>query len=655
MSKTYKGTLSLEWYNKQLAILLRGNKDITLDIDIPAPRINWVNKDEALFYEIDSVEGVGQTPYWVDRNDIRIKEARPLVLQKVFKTVTKSKPGTIPGMDTSWKIDETKLDDSSVENILIKGDNLLALNTLVKIIVNKPEEERIKCIYIDPPYNTEQSFENYDVNLEHSQWLSMMRDRLILLKKLLRNDGLIFIQIDQKELAYLKVLCDEIFGRENFLIQINWQRTSQRTVLGQGSTSIINIVEYLLVYLNNLDYRDEAIWKIEKYFDSDEKVFDQYGLLIKNEGNKHLYKELEYKDDVIRFYKHINPEIVPISKNNKNFNYYIENIEFIARKDAQQKESSLEQMILSQIDKDGSLFSVERILKQGKHKGKLKKTLYQNDNVIYYLKTYAKVENNKLMRKVDMNNMWLDSEISSAGIADEGNVQFKRSKKPEALIERIISMCTEEGDTVLDSFAGSGTTLAVAHKMKRKWIGVEIGNHCDEFIIERLKRVLNGSDQSGVSQHEDIDWKGGGSFKYYHLGQSIINIDKEGVADFNWALGKSFIEESFLTSYDYLLDKSINLSEDKLFPDETNIPLIGIQSIGTKKRVAVISLNEPKGKQEQLSYDEIFHIYSVIKKKLNPEYINIFTNKGLELAFDSKPDDLEIIKVPYAIFSELEK
>lgn len=654
MAKTYKGTLSLEWYNKQKSILLASDDSIHITSDIQASKVNWVNKEDALFYEIIDDEGKGLKPVWVNENDLRIKEARPLVIKESFIALEKDVPGTIPGTSTFFelKTDSTIVDS---DNILIKGDNLLAINSLIKHFGNKNEDEKIKCIYIDPPYNTEQAFENYDDSLEHSQWLSMMRDRLRLLRKLLRNDGIIFIQIDQKELAYLKILCDEIFGRVNFLIQINWQRTSQRTVLGQGATPVINIVEYILVYLNNIDFKDEALWKIEKYFEADEKVFSQYNLLVESEGNRELIKEIDYKGDTIKFFRHSNPQLSSILPSHKNFSYYIKNIEFIARRDAQQKESSLEQFILSNIDNDGNLYSVERTLKQGKHKGTIKKTLYQNDNVIYYLKTYAKIENDKLYRKVDMNNMWLDSEISSAGIADEGGVQFKRNKKPEALIERILSMCTEEGDIILDSFAGSGTTLAVAHKMKRKWIGIEVGKHCDKYIVDRLKRVLIGEDQSGISKFEDVGWKGGGAFNYYHLGSSIISLDEHGLSDFNWSLSRKFLEESLLLSYDYTLNDSINFTSDQLFQSPESLPSIGIQKIGTKIRVAVVSLNEPNGHLHLMPYEEIMTICKAVRKAFSPEYINIFTNRGVEIAYDSKPDDLDIIKVPHAIFAALEQ
>ena len=650
MQDKYTGSLSLKWYNKQKTIILQNEENKKSSDDI-APYINWINKDESLYYEINDDEGRGLKPFWVDANDIRVKEARPLVFKHSYKTNSKDKEGSLPGLATNLFVEESKKENIETDNILIRGDNLMALNSIHRMFENNPKKEKVKCIYIDPPYNTDQAFDNYDDSLAHSEWLTMMRDRLIILKKLLREDGVIFIQIDQKELAYLKIICDEIFGRDNFLIQINWQRTSQRTVLGQGATAVINIVEYILVYVNNLEFKNDAIWKIDKYFESDDKVFGQYGLLVESEGERKLFKELEYKGDIIRFYKHKNPIITNISKENKTFPYYIKNIELIARRDAQQKESSLEQMILSHIEKDGSLFSVERVLKQGKHKGTVKKTLYQNENVIYYLNTYSKVIDGKLHRKVDMNNMWLDSEISSAGIAEEGGVVFKRSKKPEALIERILNMCTVEGDLVLDSFAGSGTTLATAHKMKRNWIGIEVGKHCEDFIIERLKKVINGDDQSGISRNNEVNWKGGGAFNYYTLGNSIIKLNKDGSIDFNWKLGKQFIEESFLYSYDYEIIQDFDFSSDKLFSNKLEAPKVGIQKHGNKTRVAIITLCTPDDDDIMLKYEELHSMYKKVMDKYKPEFINVFTNKGVEIAFETKPEKLEVIKIPTAIYS----
>lgn len=645
MAKTYKGTLSLDWYNKQQAILLRGDGEIRLDTDVPAPKVNWVNKDEALFYEIDSEGGIGQTPYWVERNDIRVKEARPLILQKVFKAVAESKPGTLQGMDTAWKIVESQDEDASVENILIKGDNLLALNTLKKMFSNKPDEERVKCVYIDPPYNINVANPDYDDNMAHSEWLTLMRDRLILLKEIMREDGIIFVQISDQEEAYLRILLDEIFGRENFINRIT-VRTKSPSGFQTVNLGVFETAEYIFLYGKNkalfnykeqfteCEYDSNYKYIVDNIEESPAKWFIQplADFIAKKEGY------VDASDMKKRLHKNVISSLLSEYALKYNLNVF----RLTAISDSGAGRETVELKYKSKETPNKILIQVRENYPD--------RYILNGEEISFYSKKVKSIDGT-LVPTIALTNIWTD--IAYEGIASEGNVKFPKSKKPEKLIRRILEMSTSEGDIVLDSFLGSGTTAAVAAKLKRKWIGVEIGNHADTHVVPRLKSVIDGTDQSGISKI--VSWQGGSSFKYYHLGQSIITIGKDGVGDFNWSLGKKFIEESFLSSYDYILDKTINLSEGQLFKDELNAPSIGIQVFGTKKRVAVITLNEPGGKNDTLTYEEIFQIYSTIKKKLNPEYINIFTNKGLELAYDSRPEDLEVIKVPHAIFSELEK
>lgn len=621
MAKTYKGTLSLDWYNKQQSILLREKDDISLSTDVPAPKINWVNKDEALFYEIDSEGGIGQTPYWVERNDIRVKEARPLILQKVFKAVAESKPGTLQGMDTTWKVVESKEDDPAVENILIKGDNLLALNTLKKMFSNKPNEEKVKCIFIDPPYNTGKAFENYDDNLEFSEWLTLFRDRATVLREILSDSGFMFCILDDNAVFHCKVLMDEIFGRENFLGDIVWQ--SRKSV--SNDTFISLNTNHILCYTKNKELCDKSNFRLaadsEKFSNPDN---DPRGKWVADP-----FDAPEERDNLN--YPIENPNTGEIYYPPKGRHWRTEKDKYI---------SLLNDNRIVFGKKGVSKPQLKRFWTEAKAKGLAPTTLWftelpeQNSSSILWSELPSNTEATKNLEKLF------------------GEKVFN-NPKPEQLLYRVLELATNEGDIVLDSFGGSGTTFAVAHKMGRRWVGLEIGEQADEVIVPRLKMVLSGKDTFGVSS--EALWTGGGSFKYYHLGQSIITINEDGTGDFNWSLGKKFIEESFLSSYDYTLDKTINLSEGQLFRNEENAPSIGVQAFGTKKRVAVITLNQPGGKNDTLTYDEIFHIYSTIKKNLNPEYINIFTNKGLELAYDSKPEDLDVIKVPHAIFSELEK
>ena len=176
-------------------------------------RLDWINKDLSLYYEIDEKQGKGVRPVWVPKNDIRVAEPRILRFVKSYG-------------------------DHTSENMLIKGDNLLVLRSLVEMFKGRPDKEKVKCIYIDPPFNSGNAFKYYDDNLQHSEWLTMMRDRLFLLKKLLRKDGVIFVHINNEEGDYLRILMDEIFGRDFFLTKISWQRAADTTVLGQGETPV---------------------------------------------------------------------------------------------------------------------------------------------------------------------------------------------------------------------------------------------------------------------------------------------------------------------------------------------------------------------------------------------------------------------------------
>lgn len=645
MAKTYTGNLSLEWYNKQKSIALLNPNEAELSSAMLAPHINWVNKEEALFYEIDSDGGVGQQPYWVNRNDIRVKEARPLVLQKVFKSIKKDKAGTIPGMQTIIEVEESKKESDDVENFLIKGDNLLALNTLKKVFENKRDEDKIKCIYIDPPYNTGSAFEHYDDNLENSEWLTLLRDRLILLYDLLSNSGVLFVQISDKQVGYLQVLLDEIFGKKNFINKIT-VRTKSPSGFQTVNLGVFETAEYILLY-----GKDKSQFKYNPQFT--ECDYDtNYNKIIVNKDEKpskwkianlidFISKKEGYKDTK-EFKAKVNREVIEnlLAENAIKYSDSVFRLTAISDSGAGKETVELKKESKNEPDK---IFVQVRDDYSDRY-------ITNGQEIAFYSKK-IKVINGKSVPTVPLTNIWTD--IAWEGIAKEGDVEFQKSKKPERLIKRILEMSTEENDYVLDCFAGSGTTAAVAHKMKRKWITIEIGNHADSHIIPRLISILDCSDESGVTTL--ANWKGGGSFKYYHLGNSIIKVNKDGTGDFNWSLDKRFIEESFLLSYDYTIDSTLNLSADKLFSDLENKPVIGIQRIGSKNRVAIVSLNEPKGKLGNITYDELQSLYKAVKKKFSPEYINIFTNRGIEIAYDSKPDDLEVVKVPNAIFVELEK
>lgn len=643
MAKTYKGSLTLEWYNKQKSILL-ANEENKKDSDIPAPKINWINKEEALFYEINEEEGKGVSPYWVDRNDIRVKEARPLIFQKGYKAVEVPKEGSLT--EKEWAIEEVNEDTEDIENILIKGDNLLALNTLKKIFDNKPDEQKVKCIYIDPPYKTGNAFKNYDDNLKHSEWLTMMRDRLEILQTLLKEDGVIFISCDDYEQAYLKILCDLVFGESNFIANLP---TIMNLKGNNDEFGFAGTHEYTIVYaknkpfckLNNVCIDEEELDK----WSQDERGYFKKGAILRATG-----EESKRKDRPKMFYPILVNKItneIKMIETNEYTKLYCENLfndEYL--KTLEEKYAEEYYFVLPL---DGDEYSRWRWgwNEENKLKWKTETIINLNGkNITFYKK--QRPELGDIPSKKPKSIFYKSEYSSGTGTSQIKEIFGKKLfdyPKPFDLIKDFLLIGASKNDIILDCFGGSGTTYSVAQTLEMKYIGVEVGNQMDELIIPRLKKTIVGN-KAGIGF---INYTGGGSFKYYHLGESIISDN-----DFNWKLGKTFIQESFLSSYDYIQDKDINLNEGMLFT-QNNLPTIGVQKIGNKTTIAVVSLNAPGEINLMMKQEEIEHIYKSIKNKYSPEYINIFTNRGVEIAYDSKPDNLEIIKIPHAIFAELER
>ncbi len=612
MAKQYKGSLTLEWFNKQKSIVSLDENSIKSETDVPAPRINWINKEEALFYELNQEEGKGNTPYWVNRDDIRVKEARPLVFQKAFRAVEKDKKGTLPGTDKEFVVEEiTKEADAlDIDNILIKGDNLLALNTLKKHFDKLPDSEKVKAIFIDPPYNTGSAFEQYDDNLAHSEWLTLMRDRLIILRDLLSEEGSIWISIDDDESHYLKMLCDEVFGRENFVTNVVWEKKYSPQ---NDAKWFSDMHDHILVFAKN-----KEIWRPVLLPRTDE-MNSRY----KNPDNDPR-GDWKSSDMSVKTY-------------NKNTDYPITTpsgriVEPPKSRCWRVSKEKFEELVADNriwFGEDGNnVPSVKKFLTEVKD-GMTPKSLW----------SYSEVGHNQDAR----NEV---KQIDSPTVFD--------TPKPEKLMQRIIYLASNEKDIVLDVFGGSGTTFSVAHKMKRRWIGTEIGNHAETHIIPRMNGVIAGKDKIGIS--ESVNWQGGGSFKYYHLGESIISVDKEtGKGEFNWSLGKQFIQESLLVSYDFVVQKHIDVFPAQIFKDNNN-PTVG-KLVGKNNKViyGISFLVAPGEKEVSISNEEIKSIYNNIRKQEDFNALVIYTNKGIDIAQDAIPNDMDIIKVPHAIFAELER
>ena len=440
-------------------------------------------------------------------NIIAKDEIDRLLEPKAFENITEySKSG-----EKKPKGFNRNKDGVITDNLIIKGNNLLALHTLKEEFKGK-----VKLIYIDPPYNTGSDSFAYNDNFNHSSWLTFMYNRLQVAKDLLKDEGVIFIQCDDSEESYLKIIMDNLFSRDCFISKITWQRTPEgRTALGQGSAFINNSSEYILCYCkNNIKKPTES--NILKSIDATEKALDQYSYKLTKEGKRELENIIEdSRGNKISLYRHSEYNFEKI-KSNVSIEERLKHFNHLTRPAAQQKESSLQQKILTSIDKT-CLYSVEYVPTSGKSKGELKKSFYFNDNILLFLKDYSDTDGKRVLRNAAMNDFWSHDEIQVTGISEEGGVTLKRGKKPEKLIQRIIEMSTVKNDIVLDYHLGSGTTAAVAHKLNRQYIGLEQLDYGDNDSVKRLQNVING-DQSGISK--EVNWKGGGSFVYLELAKN---------------------------------------------------------------------------------------------------------------------------------------
>lgn len=407
--------------------------------------LTWFNKDKSLFYDLDKKEYI-----WVDKKDPRVSEPRILLEKESFG-------------------------DKDSENILIKGDNLLALKALFQDYKNS-----IKLIFLDPPYNTGNGFEQYDDGLEHSIWLGMMRGRLEALYKLLKKDGSLWITVDDNESHYLKVLCDEVFGRKNFVANVIWQKKYTRS---NDARWFSDNHDHILVYAKNKEElrlnqlpRTEEMDKRYKNPDNDP-------------GGIWMTQPLHAKSGTDKSYSFTFSNGVVWKPPTGTFPRYSNET-------------------LEKADKKGLIWFGS----SGKAVPRMKKYLANMSQGVVPM------------------TIWLYGEVGSN---DEAKREVKAidaeevfsTPKPERLLYRIIHLATNEEDWVLDSFAGSGTTGAVAHKMGRKWIMVEMGDHAQSHIVPRMKRVVSGEDQNGISK--EVGWKGGYGFKYFELGDSLFVEDND--------------------------------------------------------------------------------------------------------------------------------
>ena len=394
-------------------------------------------------------------------------------------------------------------------NMLIHGDNLLALRAL-----EQDFSGQIKCIYIDPPYNTGSAFEHYDDNIEHSIWLSLMRERLVILRNLLSDDGFICCEIDDSEGQYLKVLMDEVFGRSNYLTTFYIRVRYPDKTLKQDM-DFHKEIEQIHIYRKSYSAKPykpskKADFSKFNFYFKENKPSETIVLggkkvdifkpgewsMIKAEGSEDGRKEIWATGTILdgnssgRFFRDfltgryetdgygILYKVYGIGDDKFDFRYFTG-----PQKEGATKGKYFQGVPLSQLNDPSAI-------------------------------SYSPINN------------FYDFAGSFGNCRTEGGVDFRGGKKPEVLIKTILEWFSKENDIILDSFLGSGTTSAVAHKLNRKWIGIELGDQAYSHCFPRLKRIISNKDKTGISKL--IDWQGGGGFKFYELAPSLLNHDKYG-------------------------------------------------------------------------------------------------------------------------------
>lgn len=420
------------------------------------------------------------------------------------------------------------------ENMIIKGDNLEALKALLPYY-----KGRVKCIYIDPPYNTGSAFEHYDDNLEHSMWLSMIYPRLELLRDLLSENGSIWISIDDRESAYLKVICDEVFGRKNFVSAISWQRTYSPRNDAKGISSE---AEQILVYSKNVGWSPNKLPRTakmdSKYKNPDNDICAWTSSdVFAPEGATHqgmVYAiQHPFTGELIYPYSGahwaINQENM-LNAMQKWAKYTLKDLhdDNVRAEICGVSEGDIRKGVCA-IVLDEPLESAKAQAQEVYRQGKWPKFYFTNKGMGgMRRKTYLDTSKGRVAT-----NLWSHEEV---GHTDEAKKEVKAfnstnvfaTPKPERLIQRVIHVATNEGDLVLDSFLGSGTTCAVAQKMGRRYIGIEMGEHAITHCVPRMKAVIDG-EQGGISKA--INWNGGGGYSFYDLGETIFdengNINKK--------------------------------------------------------------------------------------------------------------------------------
>ena len=455
----------------------------------------------------------------------------------------------------------TKKKGDIFDNMLIFGDNLLALKSLEQHYTGK-----VKCVYIDVPYNTGNAFKHYDDGVEHSIWLGLLRDRLVLLERLLAKDGSIWISIDDDEQAYLKVLCDEIFGRVNFVSTVVWQKKYSPQ---NNTTWLSDSHDYIMLYAKN-----KELWRPYPLPRSDQ-MNDRY--TNRDNDPRGPWKAGDFTTSLTGGQRG-----AQYARTGKCDNLYE-----ITTPSGRTITPTEGRCWVSSERRFNELVADNRIW------------FGESGNNVPALKRFL----SEVQQGAVATTWWDRTEVGDNQDAKREVKAFNSddvfaTPKPERLIERILTLASQPGDLVLDSFLGSGTTAAVAHKMRRRWIGIELGEHCHTHCIPRLKKVIDGEDKGGIT--EAVQWEGGGGFRYFRLAPSLLKKDKYD----NWIINPEYNAEMLseavckLNGYTYAPNEDVYWQQGEsvegsfIYVTTQNLTVVRLQElseeVGSNKRLLVV-------------------------------------------------------------------
>ena len=478
--------------------------------------------------------------------------------------------------------------DYNSENILIQGDNLLSLKALEADFSSK-----IKCIYIDPPYNTGSAFSHYEDGVEHSLWLNLMKPRLLILKNLLKEDGSIWISIDDNESHYLKVLCDEIFGRNNFVSNVIWEKKSSPQ---NDAKWISDCHDHILVYAKNKNF-----WRPNK--------------MNRSASHNSIYKHSDNFDGIDSDGKAYGrgpwfPGDMTVKTISANCLYSITTPYGNSVTPAKGRAWVYNKEKFQELLDDNRIF----FGKSGKNKPTIKRFLFE-------------IQDKGIVPK----SIWSYKEVGENRNARQEVLKFNdtdpfSTPKPEKLLETIISLASNENEIVLDCFLGSGTTSAVSHKMKRKWIGIELGEHAKTHCYPRLKAVVDG-EQGGISIA--VNWKGGGGFKYYSLAPSLLNEDKYG----NWIISKEYNPQMLASA----------MAKQEGFKYEPDEHVYWKQGKSSEKDFIFTTTQ----------FMTVEHL-DKINEEMSPGESALIACKSYQLGCENRHKNISIKKIPYMLINRCE-